>query len=183
MAETRSNMKHDRLTTAVKPKRTCILKGIYKFMIIKIIPWFILLALQTYSITAFAEIYKWTDENGRVHYDDKPPTDTQVDTLVYSNEVMAIDYANPESVARAFLAAVKDEDYKRIPSMVAPSYQHRYTPEAIKKELETITIPDNLELKVRDRRVGQIHLVVVEVVGTEISLELRQIAGKWLLEP
>ncbi|MCH8079353.1 MAG: hypothetical protein IIA06_06190 [Proteobacteria bacterium] len=106
-----------------------------------------------------------------------------VTSIVCSNEVSALDYTDPESVAMVFLDAIKNDNYEIIPSIVAPAHQHRFTPEAIKKELGTMTIPDNLELKVRYQRIGPIQKAVVKVVGTKISLELRPIDGKWLLEP
>lgn len=31
---------------------------------------------------AQADIYKWTDENGRVHYSDEPPANQKIDTII-----------------------------------------------------------------------------------------------------
>ena len=34
---------------------------------------FFLLSLFLYSFSLSAEVYKWTDENGRTHFGDQPP--------------------------------------------------------------------------------------------------------------
>ncbi len=43
--------------------------------------YFLLIGLLLFSHSNFAEIYKWTDENGRTHYSDKPNTDRKVEKL------------------------------------------------------------------------------------------------------
>ncbi len=43
--------------------------------------YFLLICLFLPSLGSFADIYKWTDENGRVHYSDKPSTDRKVEKL------------------------------------------------------------------------------------------------------
>ena len=47
-----------------------------KHMIVR----FVLLFLAVMSV-ASAEIYKWTDENGKVHFSDKPPTIEKAETI------------------------------------------------------------------------------------------------------
>ncbi|MEW6981236.1 glutaredoxin domain-containing protein [Colwelliaceae bacterium 6471] len=58
--------------------------------------WFLLLAI-TISWTATAEIYKWTDENGKVHFSDKQPTNKDAETL--DEQALASRYSSYAQVA------------------------------------------------------------------------------------
>jgi len=38
----------------------------------------------TLSQSTLADIYQWTDENGKVHFSDKPPRDRQVTNISHT---------------------------------------------------------------------------------------------------
>jgi thiol-disulfide isomerase/thioredoxin len=44
--------------------------------------WFLLIILATFLRPATAEIYQWTDENGRTHFSDKKPVDPKSDEKI-----------------------------------------------------------------------------------------------------
>ena len=64
----------------------------------------IFIFLIAFSVEAFADIYKWVDKNGRVHYDDKPP-------VTGSKELMNI---NEESNAVKGLSEDRAERRKKL---------------------------------------------------------------------
>ncbi|ADP97719.1 DUF4124 domain-containing protein [Marinobacter adhaerens] len=43
---------------------------------------FLLLFLATLSFSAFAQVYKWTDENGNVHFGNQPPPGQQEEVQI-----------------------------------------------------------------------------------------------------
>jgi len=51
---------------------------------------YLLLALMLLPVTSNAEIYKWVDKNGRVHYDDKPPVTGQKELMNINEESNAV---------------------------------------------------------------------------------------------
>ena len=61
------------------------------------------------------EIYKWTDEDGNVHYEDRP-TSAQVELIAFSNNTdnsavrASIDARRANEVARADARSKRDED-------------------------------------------------------------------------
>ncbi len=92
----------------------------------------------------------------------------------------SIDYTKPESVALAFLTAAQAGKYELVPPMVMPKWQHRFTPEALKKAFSKIVLPKKIKLETSYEETGKKALV--RVLGTKIGLELNLIEGKWLLE-
>ncbi len=54
----------------------------------------LLLALTLTTGVSFAEIYQWRDENGQVHFGDRPPADAKTETV----EVKVNSYQNVEVV-------------------------------------------------------------------------------------
>ena len=55
-----------------------------------IVPLLLILLLAGYGITdSLAAIYKWTDENGKVYYSDKPPPAGQAEELEVDSEPSA----------------------------------------------------------------------------------------------
>ncbi len=101
-------------------------------------------------------------------------------SIGYSNNASALDYSDPESVSLVFLDAIKYGYYEIVPSIVSPDYQLHFKPDAIKKALGKMMVPDNPELKVSYKRNGK--KAEVSVVGTKIELKLQLIEGRWLLE-
>ena len=49
---------------------------------------------------AAAQVYKWTDETGRVHYSDTPPTDADATLLPIESEATDLEASLREQVAR-----------------------------------------------------------------------------------
>jgi hypothetical protein len=47
--------------------------------------------------SALADIYKWTDSNGKLHFSDRPPTDQQSGEIHLKAESTAIDQQTNES--------------------------------------------------------------------------------------
>ena len=47
---------------------------------------FFLLLLATLSFSAVAQVYKWTDENGNVHFGTQPPPGQQEEVKIQSQE-------------------------------------------------------------------------------------------------
>jgi len=45
---------------------------------------------MVFSVEAFADIYKWVDENGRIHYDDKPPLTNKKELMNINEENNAV---------------------------------------------------------------------------------------------
>jgi len=73
---------------------------------------FIIFLLYLHADFAFAEIYKWMDEQGRVHYGDRPlanSTEMEIDNAKKSN--VKISQSREESRQR--LLNAYDEDNKR----------------------------------------------------------------------
>jgi uncharacterized protein YcfL len=48
------------------------------------------------AASAAAEVYRWTDENGRVHFSDKPPRDRQAENISERTRSVNVDTSSSE---------------------------------------------------------------------------------------
>lgn len=48
------------------------------------------------SLSGAAEVYRWTDENGRVHFSDKPPRDREAENITERSKPTNIDESGAE---------------------------------------------------------------------------------------
>ena len=79
-------------------------------------PLYFLLILIMLPLPGGAEIYKWIDANGRVHYDDKPPVSGQkklMDINEQSNTVKAISDDRAEKRRKLLNAIDEDRQLKK----------------------------------------------------------------------
>jgi hypothetical protein len=74
-------------------------------------------AALAFSGTALSgEIYKWTDEDGNVHYEDRPTGDEQAELIAFSSNTdssavrASIDARRANEAARAGARSKRDED-------------------------------------------------------------------------
>jgi len=74
------------------------------------------LALALFILPASADLYKWTDENGKVHYSDQPPPDDakQTQTLKESKSAAAApDAASAKPAAAAKTPAEQEMEFRK----------------------------------------------------------------------
>jgi hypothetical protein len=117
--------------------------------------WLIFAVLLSAALTATsAELYKWTDSRGRVHYGDKPPDDAELGHKVYNQQGVEVG-----EVARALNNAERAESRRR---EQAAAEQARLEEERQLRDrvlLETFTTERDL-LLARDDRVGAIDAAI-----------------------
>lgn len=91
---------------------------------------FLLCGLFFLLIPANAEIYKWVDAQGQVHYDDKPPVDSQKKLMNInekSNAVRAISDDRAEKRKKLLEAIEEDRDKKKEKAAEAAKKKQKLT--------------------------------------------------------
>lgn len=68
------------------------------------------------SLQAAAEIYRWTDENGRTHFSDKPPRDRQAENISQKVDSVNLDSSGEErkKLNRLFAPETPEEKERRL---------------------------------------------------------------------
>ena len=70
----------------------------------------LLLMLVSLALPASAEVYKWTDENGKVHFTDKPPTDKPAENIDATLKDTNIDTSSKDVAASLPTSTEKTQD-------------------------------------------------------------------------
>lgn len=66
------------------------------------------------AVAAAAEVYRWTDENGRVHFSDKPPRDGQAENISDETRSVNVDTSRAERKKLNQLFAPETPEEKRL---------------------------------------------------------------------
>ena len=76
---------------------------------------FFVLALWLFAGPAAAEIYKWTDEQGRVHYSDQKPTGQEFEQVeVQVNSYESVSYGTVDTEATESMGSATSNRSKRV---------------------------------------------------------------------
>jgi hypothetical protein len=66
------------------------------------------------AVSATAEVYRWTDENGRVHFSDKPPRDRPAENISDKTRSVNVDTSSAEREKLNKLFAPETPEEKRL---------------------------------------------------------------------
>ncbi|MCW8195685.1 DUF4124 domain-containing protein [Proteobacteria bacterium 005FR1] len=66
------------------------------------------------AVAASADIYRWTDENGRVHFSDKPPRDREAENISERTRSVNVDTSSGEREKLNELFAPESPEEKRL---------------------------------------------------------------------
>jgi hypothetical protein len=96
------------------------------------------------AVAATAEIYRWTDENGRVHFSDKPPRDQQAEKIGDKTRPVNVDTsrAEREKLNKLFAPETPEEQQlrrQREARLAAQAEKRRVECENARRELRFFT--------------------------------------------
>jgi hypothetical protein len=66
------------------------------------------------AVASSAEVYRWTDEHGRVHFSDKPPRDQQAENISDETRSVNVDTSSAERKKLNQLFAPETAEEKRL---------------------------------------------------------------------
>ncbi len=87
---------------------------------------------------AAAEIYKWTDADGRVHYSDAPPPNTRVEKVIIEQPIAIVPTApvSPPSTPTAEQLADRDKEFRQRRAERVQAEQDNERREAAQREAD-----------------------------------------------
>ena len=74
--------------------------------------WLCFLLVIVWSSAASAEVYKWVDENGKVHFGDRAPEKKSAEEISAQLEKTNVDHGFKEEAASSFSSKEKTQDEK-----------------------------------------------------------------------
>ena len=102
------------------------------------------LLLSQLAVTAHADVYKWTDAQGKTHYSQTPPADTKAKNMAEELQLYNAKAKDSNAPAGKKEPIVPEKDLPEIPKDVADA---KTKGEADKKKVETFCTEQELSLK------------------------------------
>lgn len=84
-----------------------------------------LLLLTTLALPSAADLYKWTDENGKVHFSDKQPGNAAAKVIPKPEPVHTGNGGTPRSTAEAAHFAAENRQLQQAKAEIAQTKQRR----------------------------------------------------------
>ncbi len=86
----------------------------YCIITIKVLPIFFILGAILSSTGLYAEVYKWTDSKGKVHFSDKPPANQKAEDITEEAKVRNVDTSQAEQTKLNKIFAKETEGEKQL---------------------------------------------------------------------
>jgi len=135
----------------------------------------VVIAAFTAALPAAAQVYKWVDKDGKVHYSDKPPRDPQVKEVKDMN--IASNRTDPDAVAAEHDAlmthgqSVDQEIAARKDGEAATAAKKKQTED---RERACANAKADLNVLTRVNRLVGVDANNKETVATDAQLEVRR---------
>ncbi|MBL1141536.1 MAG: DUF4124 domain-containing protein [Proteobacteria bacterium] len=124
-----------------------------------IVSFFIVISFSTH-----AEVFKWTDENGKTHFGDKPPADTNT-TTVDTKKLNVIKTVKPSLQAKKKTPSYR-KDMFRMP-VTKSKVPYRFIMTSAIQEKEPVDRLDKININSKQRS----FIIFVKLTGTEANKE------------
>lgn len=131
------------------------------------------------AVPAAAQVYKWTDDDGRVHYSDTPPSDTDATLLPIESAETDLEATLREQVARERKLELREQTEADEAEDAAAEAAHRA---AVERACEQARVRvEKLESEPRIWRVGEdgTRRIYTEDEHAAALAEARQQVREW----